>query len=179
MTTDRIRLTTWVRPWTAEITRRGAREEGMTLSAYVALVLEGNCDPDVDPEHPEYLHAPRPQATQGRAQRRADCGGRATARRRRAEPARRADPRMARSGDLRGIPSGAWEARMPLERFVATHLQDCVRANGLKTAPCCSITPVDYAVRLRGMTLSGAIPPQKSAHMAIRTARFSIAVSRR
>jgi hypothetical protein len=95
MTTDRIRLTTWVRPWTAEITRRGAREEAMTLSAYVALVLEGNCDPDVDPEHPEYLDAPRPQA-QGRAQRRADCGGRATARRHRAEPARRADPRMAR-----------------------------------------------------------------------------------
>ena len=48
-----------------------------------------------------------------------------------------------------------------------------------KTAPCCSITPVAYAVRLRGMTLSGAIPPQKSAHMAIKTARFSIAVSRR
>jgi hypothetical protein len=67
MTTDRIRLTTWVRPWTAEITRRGAREEGMTLSAYVALVLEGNCDPDVDSEHPEYRGPKQPPAAPERS----------------------------------------------------------------------------------------------------------------
>ena len=55
MTTDRIRRTTWVRPWVAAGLRRGATESGETLSSYLAHQIEDDImDPDVDREHPEY-----------------------------------------------------------------------------------------------------------------------------
>ena len=63
MTTHRIRLTTWVRPWVAVGLRRGATENGETLSSYLAHQTEHYImDPDVDPEHPEYRGPKQPPA---------------------------------------------------------------------------------------------------------------------
>jgi len=62
ITSDRIHLTTWVRSWVAGA-YDGAREEGMTLSAYLAQGIEDFImDPEVDPEHPAY-RGPPPEPT--------------------------------------------------------------------------------------------------------------------
>jgi hypothetical protein len=112
----------------------------MTLSAYITLTLEQNCDPAIDPEHPDYPSL-RPTMRRLRSQ---NLSPRQFAR----------STRYAARGLIQTpITNSAFRARareraMPFERFVALHLQDCTQANGKRTVRHCP----SYAVRRNGNT---------------------------